>query len=225
MKKNILSILTLTLVLSYSACAQRVEDIFTNSDYTVTWFGIDYSHTKVIGHVSTFGGNTPITATELRDKYYPSWNHLILDEPVKYDVAGMIRRQSVAMDLNPVKQQNAATSADSIEAAVTPYYMLSDIQSFVSLYDTKDRAGIGLVFIAESMDKLKKEAIYHVVFFNIETKEVLLQERMRGAPFGAGVRNYWAGSYGGVMATIRDEQYKKWKNKYAAKGTSQKPTW
>ncbi|ABG60867.1 hypothetical protein [Cytophaga hutchinsonii] len=225
MKKRLLSILLLILVFSYSAYAQRVEDIFSNSDYTVTWFGIDYSHSKVIGYVSTFGGNTPITATDLRDKYYPSWNHLILDEPDKYDVASMIRRKSVAVDLNPIKQANAATPVDSVEAAVTPYYMLADIQSFVSLYDTKDRAGIGLVFIAESMNRLKKEAIYHVVFFNIETKEVLLQERMRGAPFGAGIRNYWAGSYGNVMSQIRDEQYKKWKSKYAVKATSQKPTW
>lgn len=215
----------MAFVLSYAASAQKVEDIFTNSDYIVTWYGIDYSHVKIVGHVSTFGGNTPVTATELRDKYFPSWNHLILDEPAKYDIAGMIRRQSVVIDLNVVKQLNAAAATDSTEALVTPYYMLQDIQSFVSLYDTKERAGIGLVFIAESMDKLKKAAIYHVVFFNIETKEVLLQERMLGTPFGAGIRNYWAGSYAQVITTIKDEQYKKWKSKYALKSVSPKPTW
>ena len=225
MKTCILSVMSLLIAVSYSARAQKTADIFSNSDYTVTWYGIDYSHAKIVGYVSTFGGNTPITAAELRDKYYPSWNHLILDEPDKYNIAAMIRRNSVATDLSVVKQVNTAVAIDSIEVSVTPYYMLQDIQSFVSAYDTKNRAGIGLVFIAESMNKNQKEAIYHVVFFNIETKEVLLHERMRGTPFGAGIRNYWAASYGGVMQKIKDEQYKKWKVKYAPKASNTQPTW
>lgn len=64
------------------------------------------------------------------------------------------------------------------------------------------------------MDKAYGGAYYHVVFFNMETKEVLLQERVQGLVIGAGIRNYWAGSYFNVMEYIRDDRYPRWKKRH-----------
>lgn len=211
MLKQFISIIGLALVSTFSGQAQTVQDIFGNTDYTVTWYGIDYSHAKIVGYVSQFGMKVPVTEEDIRDRYYAEWNYLILDEPEKFNIAEMIYRESVVKDISMVKQLNAAVATDSIEAKITPYYTPKEIQNFVSAYPIKDKAGIGLIFIAESMNKVKIEAYYHVVFFKMDTKEILLQERIKGVPGGSGTRNYWAGSYYSVMENVKEVAYPKWK--------------
>jgi len=218
-------ILLLTISSGFS---QTVKDIF-NPSIPITWLGIDYSHSKIIGSVGSFGGKSPISAQELRDSYYPAWNHLILDEPEKFNLQSMIHRGSITKDLTVIKHLNAATSLDSMEAAVTPYYTPTEIQRFISTYPIEGKLGIGLVFITESMNKISDEAVYHIVFFNIETKEILLQERLKGAASGFGLRNYWAGSYAKVMTFIREVGYFKWQKEYNSKQPNNKsktvPNW
>lgn len=211
------------LVLSLQA--QTIQDIFNNTDYPVSWMGIDYSHVKVVGNVGQLGGSTPVSKTELREKYFPSWNYLILDESDKYDIARMLHRKKVDMDIDMVKNINEQANVDSLEVKITPYYSARTIQSFVNLYPAENKAGIGLVFIAESVNKTQKEAYYHIVFYNRQTNEVLLQERMRGEPSGMGIRNYWAGSYYSVMELIKSSAYSKWHTKYKVKPTYKQPTW
>lgn len=209
----------------FSSQAQTLQDVFNNTDYPVSWMGIDYSHVKVVGNVGQLGGSTPVSKTELREKYYPSWNYLIIDEGDKYNIARMLHRKYVNKDLDMIKNLNEHANVDSLEVKITPGYTVEEIQSFINLYPSEDRASIGLVFIAESMNKTLKEAYYHVVFYNRQTNEVLLQERMRGEPSGLGIRNYWAGSYYNVMELIKSSAYAKWQTKYKVKPTYKQPTW
>ncbi|WP_018341733.1 hypothetical protein [Cytophaga aurantiaca] len=226
MIKKILSITSFVLGMAIAGQGQTVQDIFGKTNYTITWYGIDYSHSKIVGSVATFGGSTPISAADLRDNYYAAWNYLILDEPDKFDIAKMIHHKTVEKDISITKKLNAAAHMDSIEVAATPYYSPQEIQSFVSAYPIENKTGIGLVFITESMNKLKSEAYYHVVFFNATTKEVLLQERFRGGAAGMRIRNYWAGSYFSVMEYVKDSSYSKWRKKYAPNTPDPTtPTW
>lgn len=211
-----LSITGFILVSAFTSQAQTVQDIFGNTNVPITWYGIDYSHSKIVGHIATFGGTTYVSATDLRDNYYQSWNYLIIEEPEKYDIAKMIRHKTIETDLSMVKKLNTAANMDSIEVGITPYYSPKEIQEFVSAYPVESNVpGIGLIFITESMDKAKAEAFYHVVFFNTSTKEVLLQERIKGNAMGVRTRNYWAGSYFSVMEYVRETGYPQWKRKYA----------
>jgi len=216
MIKKFLSIVGLASISIFTIQAQTVQDIFGNTDYKVTWYGIDYSHAKIVGSLGLFGGKTPVSPVDLRDSYYPAWNYLILDEPEKFNIAKMIWRQTVTNDMSMIKKLNASASVDSVEVPITPYYTPQEIQTFISAYPIENKAGIGLVFITESMNKLKGEAFYHVVFFNMTTKEILLQERMRSIPKGFGIRNHWAGSYFQVMDYIKGTGYQKWRTKYGS---------
>ena len=215
MIKKSLTILGFVLVSVCSTSkAQTVQDIF-NPSYPVTWLGIDYSHAKIIGSVSKFGGNTPVTKAELHDKYYGEWNQLILDEPTKFDIAKMISRKSIVKDISMVTALNAASSMDSVEVATT-FYSQEQIQQYVSAYPIENKSGIGVIFITECMNKSYGGAYYHVVFFKMDTKEILLQQRVQGLVQGSGIRNYWSNTYFDVMEYIRDEQMPRWKKRYGA---------
>ena len=99
-----------------------------------------------------------------------------------------------------------------MESYNTPNYSKKDIETFVSLYDTKEKSGIGILFLAESLNKSMKEAYYHFVAIDMKTKEILFHERLRGKPKGFGLRNYWAGSIYSVIKEIKNEWYKVWIN-------------
>lgn len=216
MIKKFLSLVGLVLASTTISQAQTVQDIFGNPNYTVTWFGIDYSHAKIVGTVAQFGGKEPVTAKELRDRYYVEWNELVLAEPEKYTLAKMIDHKTIIKDIRMIKDLNAAVSLDSMEVAATPYYTREQIQSFVSVYPIESKPGIGLVFITECMNKPYAAAYYHVVFFNTETKKVLHQERISGNVAGIGIRNYWATSFYNVMMDVQDERYPSWRKRFGA---------
>jgi hypothetical protein len=61
----IISLLTFS-----SGFSQIVKDTF-NPSTQITWLRIDYSHTKIFGEMNQFGSKTPVTAAELRGRYYP----------------------------------------------------------------------------------------------------------------------------------------------------------
>jgi hypothetical protein len=47
----------------------------------------------------------------------------------------------------------------------------------------------------------------------METKEVLLTERMTAPPGGAGMRNYWASSMLKIIEEIKKKEFNVWQKK------------
>lgn len=229
----------LYILSSYIASAQKSEDIFTKNDYTFTWYGIDYSHVMFVGDVTNPSADKPVLAPEIKNKYFHAWNQLILDEKDKYNISAMLHRKGVIYDTEMITLVNAATSDAQIQPVESAtFYTKVQIQEFINAYDLeKDTSGVGIVFIAESMNKFSREAYYHVVLFNKHTKEILIQKHLRGVPDGVGFRNYWARSFFVVMEDIKEDRYNAWKKQYAPNapasnglGTSgtatpQKPLW
>lgn len=222
--KKLLFIL-FSVFLSGASFAQTVQDIFGKNSVTFTFLGIDYTHVALIGDVSHPSANYPITPDELKFKYLPAWNQLFIKEQDKYNVAKMLHRRYVLYNLEMIRQLNAAVPLEQLKPAqMSSFYTKEQIQSFVNSYPIENQHGIGVVFLAESMSTMAREAHYHIVFLNMETKEVLLSERMVGAPDGIGFRNYWACSYYRVMQQVKERQYTIWKQQYAP-ATVQKPLW
>lgn len=211
--KNQIIVIVL-IVVSTIGKSQIASDLFSNSEYRVSWLGIDYSHVKLIGDFSQFSSAGLTGSEEIRNKYFPSWNKLIITEPNKYDIKGMLRLTDIYYDLDMVMYLNSKTLINKLEAYNTPKYAFQDIERFVKLYDFKDGQGIGIVFIAESLNKGAREAYYHFVAINMRTNEVLIHERLRGEPKGFGLRNYWAGSIYSVIKHIKGVQYSNWKYQY-----------
>ena len=75
------------------------------------------------------------------------------------------------------------------------------MKKVISSYDTKGKTGIGLVFVAENLNKVEQIGSYYVVFFDMASKEIIDSERKVGKASGIGFRNYWAGSIFNVMKT------------------------
>jgi len=210
MKKQFITVLLLFIAVIVDS--QTAKDLFSPSNVKISWLGVDFSHVKLIGDFSQFYGAGEKDNAQIRDNYFPAWNRLILVEPDKYDIKGMLRNDSIIYDIEMVTKINSSTPNNDMESYNTPNYSKKDIETFVSLYDTKEKSGIGILFLAESLNKSMKEAYYHFVAIDMKTKEILFHERLRGKPKGFGLRNYWAGSIYSVIKEIKNERYKVWIN-------------
>ncbi len=197
--------------------AQSVEDLFQNSPTKFTWLGIDYSHVKLIGSFSNFNENTKITPEIIKNDYFVRWNELILKESNKYTIDKMFRKKDINYNIEGVTAINAQTDLTSIVQTASPNYTEIQLQQFVKNYYFNQSEGIGLLFVAESMNKIREEAIYHLLAINLTNNEILLCDKFTTKPGGIGLRNYWASSYLKVIETIRDHKYPAYKKRYVHK--------
>jgi hypothetical protein len=199
------------------ARGQSVEDLFRTSDTKLYWLGIDFSNVKLIGDFSQFLGSGEKSASQIKKTFFPAWNELILKERQKYDVAGMLRKDDIIYDIDMITDLNTTALLEEMEVDNTPNYTRSDIERFVSKYNTADKTGIGVVLVAEVLDKSNAQAWFHFVALNLTSKKILVHDRLSGIPAGIGLRNYWAGAIHDVLEEIADIRYKTWKANYARK--------
>jgi hypothetical protein len=197
------------------ASAQNAEDLFRDSDVKIHWLGVDFSHVKLVGDFGQFNGAGDKNAIEIRDKYFPGWNRLIVDKRDKYDIKGMLRKPDLTYDLEMIEAVNADAAVEELESDNATIYSLEDIQKFVNKYKPEFKDGIGVLFIAETLNKAETHAWFHFVAINLSNRKVLVHDRIKGEPHGIGLRNYWAGSMYDVIKEIEKNRYKRWRSKYS----------
>lgn len=208
-----------TLAIAFLASAsnaQTVQDLFTHSDLPVVWLGIDYSHVQLVGDMSQFGGAGMKGVGEVRERYMPAWNRLILAESSKYDIAGMLRKDEVEYDIDMIMAVNATVPLENMEKTKANVYSEEDLKRFVESYDVHDKNGIGILLIAESLNKFHEEAAYHFVAISLPSKTLLFHDKLLGKPRGFGLRNYWGGSIYDVVKQIKRSKYRVWKKQVQA---------
>ncbi len=203
--------LLLSITTFHSNAQNKKYDIFDKNN-EVTWLGVDYSEVRFVGPASDWGDVIVKTPTEMRDKYFPAWNDLILNEPNAFKIADAINRSEIINDISAITAvNNKMDKKDIFTEDISLYQSLNEnaVSSMVKKYNLKDKNGIGLLLIAEGMSKGKNEASYWVTFIDMHSKEVILTKRMTGKASGFGFRNYWAGSIKSVFKTMKKE-FKHW---------------
>lgn len=216
MKKYLL--LSMCLVgLSFGMKAQTVADLLGISDVKISWLGIDFSHVKLIGEFSQFQEAGEAGPDLVKSKYFPAWNNLIVNEPEKYKVAAMVRKENVEMNIEPIMKINAKVPIAELEGSSDPGYTQDDIKKFVKKYNFGSKEGIGMMFVAESLNKTLNTAKYHFVAINMSNNEVILYDVFETKPSGFGLRNFWAKTYWEVINQIETKKYKAWKKEAGIK--------
>jgi hypothetical protein len=210
------------LVLFISACSMTyaqntAKDVFTKDE--IVWYGLDFSKAKMIGKFDQGAGAAPASGTEIKNKYFSSWNEVVVTETKKYDFKKAFRKTSVYKDLSVVEKSNAKVDADELMTYNDYKFQTPDatVDGIIKSYGKGEKSeGIGLVFIVESFNKGEQYASVYVTFFDIATKTVLFKERMQGKAGGFGIRNYWAKAVYSILTEIDDSAYKSWKKTYGS---------
>ena len=212
MKKIILSLL---LAVSFGVNYQyTAKEVFTSN--TIVWYGLNFSKAKMIGQFDQAMGAGAASGADLKNKWIPAWNSIILTEPKNFKIKEAFHKDDVFYDVVATEKLNA--NINSEELMTFNSYKFDDAQKTVKdiiakLKGGEKTEGIGVTFIVESFNKSLDEAVFYVTIFDIKTKNVLIMERIVGKPVGIGLRNFWAGAVKHVLKQITTDYYKIWKLK------------
>lgn len=212
MKKIILSLL---MVSTLSVFAQfTAKDVFSSK--TIVWYGLNFSEAKMVGQFDQAMGAGPASGSDIKNKWIPQWNSLIMTEQKNFKIKEAFQKDEVFYDITPTEKQNQNINSDDLMSFNT--YTFKDAQKTAKEVVSKLKGGektegIGVTFIVESFNKSMDEAVVYVAVFDIKTKNILILERMVGKPMGIGLRNFWAGAMKHVIKQITTDYYNLWKSK------------
>lgn len=209
MKKLFLSLLTMAAI-TIAAFAQNKSEVF-DANKEITWLGLDFSQLKFIGDANQWKDAGEVTNSQMRDKYFPGWNALFINEKERYKVADAINRTEVNYAIDVTEKSNNSLKGNFFESDGNMYQLLTEdkIKELVKKYDFLGNKGIGMMFFVEGMSKGREAASMWVTFVDMNTKAVLLTKRMEGKSGGFGFRNYWAKTFLLVLKDIR-ENWRDW---------------
>lgn len=201
----------LVLGLGLNMQAQNFSEIVSSSEIPITFLGLDFSNTNFIG---SEGFTNP---RDVKDRFFHSWNMLMIKEAEKYNLRDAFQKSEVSYDIDMIEERNEKVDWGNMvtdKTSEAEHLSEEKIASIVSEYTFDDPSGIGLVFIIESFNKIDGEGNMYVTFLDMKTKKVLFTERMTGRTGGVGLRNFWARTVYNVLIQIEKKQYKKWKSTY-----------
>jgi hypothetical protein len=171
------------------------------SDAPVTWLGLDFTMCRFIGDAHQFKDAGEITAADMREKYFPAWNQLFINEQKKYDVAKYVRRDAVGYAIDVTAKANDKAGKDIFSNNPSEFSRLSraDIEKAVKSYSFQGQKGVGLLFFIEAMSKGQEAASGWVTYVDMDKKQMLKTERITGKAGGFGFRNYWAKAFLNIL--------------------------
>ncbi len=194
------------LLISFGVLSSKTaKDVFESNE--IVFCGIDFTHAKFFYPEGIKDKNDVI------NKHIPSINGLFLKEMKKYNPGKFFYKASIIYDLEVVAPGNLKIKPDEISGQVTNRLTEPMIQKLISSYNIQSKDGVGLVFIAEYMNKSTESGTFYVVFFDIASKNILFMENVSAAAGGFGFRNFWAKVFYNGMEHC-EKIYPVWKEKY-----------
>lgn len=205
-------LILLMFISSMNLLAQFTANDVFNPKTPITWLGVDFSEVRFIGPATGWGEVSTKSPTEMRDKYFPEWNSLIINEFEKFKIEDAVARLELDKNIDAVSKANEKTNKKELFSEnISDYQSLDEetIKSMLKKYDFSGKDGLGFLLVAEGMSKGREEASYWATFVDMRTKKVLFTKRITGKALGFGFRNYWAGSMKNVFKTMKKE-FKNW---------------
>ena len=179
------------LAFCIGSAAMAQDKAKAKSEKSITWYGIDFTVAKF-----TLVTDDPAVIV---NQYLKSINQLIQMEPAKFDLKKWFNKTEVAYDLDQVNERNAKINPEKIVISDDYKITLDDVKGVIAKYSTKGKSGIGLIFVAENLHKVKQTGSFYVCFFDQASKEIIDAQRFDVKAVGIGFRNYWAGSVFNIM--------------------------
>jgi hypothetical protein len=200
MKK--LFVLMTCVILTGTVFGQNVKE--NNLPDALVWFGLDYSHTKLIGTSVDFSD-----IESIRSKYFRSWNDLIISENRKFNIKKAYNVSTLEYEIDGTVERSMQNDPENMLTLKKQTLSEDVVKEIINDCSTESDIETGVIYIVESLNKIDRKATVLVTFFNIKTKEIVLLKRVTGTPKGYGFRNYWINAIYKVLKKS-GFKYKQW---------------
>jgi hypothetical protein len=163
----------------------------------IVWLGIDFSRVKFIGPAG-FNDVRSILATQIH-----GMNDVVIKETNKFDFAKFLRKRA-RYKADQVYQHNMNISPDGIVLVVDPGNRVDGavVQQVVDECKFPQDSGIGLLFVAESLDKNQSAAFTWVAFVDLACGKVIATSKYAGRAGGLSFRNFWVNAFFDILKQL-----------------------
>lgn len=166
----------------------------------IVWVGLDYSMVRMIG-IDAFRDTKAIFPG-----YLNKWNDLFFKKKIK-ELSSRLEKP-IKIETSAVEKVNKSASEKQIlqkeggpQDLTASHITQEDLAKAVGAYTLQSKIGVGLVFIMDRLVKSEGRGYIYVVFFDIETRKIILRWRKSYPASGFGFRNYW---FNPIKETLRD---------------------
>jgi len=210
MKKFIqkLALLVFFATLHSAAGAQSSPNPFA-AEVPLVYLGVDFTQVRVINDASAI-------PSDIKNRHFEGINLLIITEVKKFDWQKALEKTNISNDLSLVKARNDKVDETKIMSTTTAdetRLKQEDIEKMVKQYDFSGKKGVGLIVFMESLSKTSENGSMWVTFVDMDTKKLILTERMVGKAMGFGFRNYYAYTVYKVIQDIKKNKLSAWRSK------------
>lgn len=210
--KNLMTVFSIAVFFIASIQAQSTKDVFDRNS-KIVFLGLDFTKVKIIGE--------PLSKTnDIVDKQFTLINQKFVNERKKFDLNKVFNKPNLSTAIGMVNKRNEAIDPDQLLSEDSDDYQRldkKDIENLVKNFDYDGKSGTGLLFVVEGYNKTQKEISVYVTYINMDTKTVILTERVTGAlTAGFTYANYWLSGFKSLMDNIEKKEFKAWKSKYKA---------
>ncbi|HEX2394663.1 MAG TPA: hypothetical protein VHI78_04915 [Bacteroidales bacterium] len=181
--------MALMLCLNYLTFSQDIEK--AKNEPVITWYGIDFTKAKF-----TLVTEDP---SVIVNQYLKAINQLVQMEPEKFDLKKWFNKTETSVDLAKVTEQNSKINPETIVSNEAQTITQDDVKGVVAKYKNSGKSGLGLLFVAENLNKAQETGSYYVVFFNQDNGQIVDSRRFEVKASGIGFRNYWASTVYNIM--------------------------
>lgn len=177
-------LLALFLLVGLNVLGQN-KNVLKNID-DIIFYGVDFSHTRVFG------------ASETYDQFkvaFEGINNLFLSEPKKYNISKYTGKQVNGIYVDEAKDRVKLLKRNEFLTTNENYSIdKANIATIIKDLDLKEKEGTGLILVAEMLDKAKNRGYFHVVYFDIKSRNITDTWLSDAKARGFGLRNFWAHS-------------------------------
>lgn len=156
----------------------------------LVWLGIDFTKVRLVGPAG-FSDVNSIIRVQIH-----SMNDLWVKEPHKYNFPKFTGK-TARTRLDLVYQHNMQIPIDGLILVQDTPGRINEgvVQEVVNECKFPQDNLIGMMFVAESLDKNQAAAFVWVTFVDLNNGKVILASKYAGRAGGIGFRNYWANAF------------------------------
>ena len=157
----------------------------------INFYGVDFSKVKIYGAMET--------PSHMKSGLYDI-SMLFITEQGKYDITHFMGKQVAGFYLENVNENNRNMDETAMISGSPQNPMdQEEIEEIINRLSNGQNDNVGLVFIAETLNRARGNGTFHVVFFDEATKEIIYRKKATGKSGGLGTRNYWAKSVYNIL--------------------------
>ncbi len=188
----------------------KMQALFAGND-KLTFLGVDFTQAHYVGPEAFPDPGV------IQNGHIKSWNSLLVLEPKKYSLQAPFKIKNSDQYETSIDDMTRINTKAEVESNITdtPQELTeAAVRKIASGYTLGPKEGVGVVYLAENLDKRAEKFTVWVVFVDLSSRQVLYTERIEGKPGGFGLRNYWAGGISSINKAIASTYYKKWAKQF-----------